>query len=356
MKIRNASHQSTSAISVVIPMYNAEKYIGECLTSLANQTFQDFDVIVVDDCSTDNSRAIVNNFFDTFGGRLKLKKLTKNSGYPGLPRNSALDMVRGKYVYFLDSDDLLSKTAFEELYTVAEKFNADVVHSDKYFTFDDEKGLSSAKSETFQRSEFVTEPTLITDDIGERITGFVQRKYLWWACNKLFRRQFLRDNKIKFPATKSWEDFIFIFSCLVSAKNYVRVPFVSYYYRFREDSMSRNAGNIIEISKRAFVVCSALDKVMESKTFFRDNPQYRYAVLDFFIKDRLSVTSKYLFADNASPAAVFDFFYKNIFSFNPQDNVALTAYLFVMVNALTLYSKQQATEIKLLKKKLEVSS
>ena len=137
MKIRNAPPQSTYAISVVIPMYNAEKYIGECLTSLANQTFQDFDVTVVDDCSTDNSRAVVNKFLDTFGGgRLKLKKLSKNSGYPGLPRNSALDMVRGKYVYFLDSDDFLSETAFEELYTVAEKFNADVVHGEKYFVFD----------------------------------------------------------------------------------------------------------------------------------------------------------------------------------------------------------------------------
>ena len=99
----------TYSISVIIPMYNMEKYIGECLTSLANQTFQDFDVIVVDDCSTDNSRKFVQGFLETFSGRLKLKKMSKNSGYPGLPRNTALDMARGKYIYFLDSDDLLKE-------------------------------------------------------------------------------------------------------------------------------------------------------------------------------------------------------------------------------------------------------
>ena len=340
------------AVSVIIPMYNAQDYIGECLDSLVKQTFKDFEVIIVDDCSTDGSCEIVKSFGDKF----KVLTLSKNSGCPSLPRNFALAAARGEYVYFLDADDLLSETALEELYKVAEKFSADVVHSKKYFVFEDGKDISTAKTETFQRSEFVTEPTLITDDIGERVKGFVQRKYLWWACNKLFRRQFLRDNKIKFPAIKSWEDFVFIFSCLVSAKNYVRVPFVSYYYRFRKDSMSRNAGNVIEISKRAFIVCTALDKVMDSKTFFRDNPQYRYTVLDFFIKDRLSVTSKYLFANNASPAAVFGFFYKNILSENPQDNVALTSYLFVLSNIFVLQNRKLMADIESLKKKLEVSS
>ncbi len=126
-------------------MYNSEKYIGECLTSLANQTFQNFDVIVVDDCSTDNSRKVVQSFSETFSGRLKLKKMSKNSGCPGLPRNTALDMARGKYIYFLDSDDLLTETAIEELYNVAEKFDADVVHIEKYFAFLNEAGKESSQ-------------------------------------------------------------------------------------------------------------------------------------------------------------------------------------------------------------------
>ena len=78
------------AVSVIIPMYNAEKYIGECLESLLLQTFQDFEVIVVDDCSTDNSFSIVESYIPKFDGRLKLTKTEKNSGGGGyVPRNIA---------------------------------------------------------------------------------------------------------------------------------------------------------------------------------------------------------------------------------------------------------------------------
>ena len=102
-------------------MYNAEKFIGECLTSLANQTFQDFEVIIVDDCSTDNSLNAALTFSKIFGERLRLAKLSANSGCPGVPRNFALEAARGEYIFFLDSDDFLSGTALEELYTVAKK-------------------------------------------------------------------------------------------------------------------------------------------------------------------------------------------------------------------------------------------
>ena len=167
--------KNNSAVSVIIPMFNAEKYIGETLNSLANQTFQDFEIIVADDCSTDNSRAVVQKFFATFDDRLRIVKLSKNSGSPGAPRNFALTKAHGKYVYFLDSDDLLDKTALEELFNVAENFEADVVHVEKYIVFKGE----TAEVHSFQTGEFVTEPTLETFDIGERVKGFTQKRYVW---------------------------------------------------------------------------------------------------------------------------------------------------------------------------------
>ena len=82
-------------ISVVIPMYNAEKYIGDCLDSLLAQTFGDFEVIVVDDCSTDSSCAVVQSYAGKFGGRLKLARTEKNSGGGGyVPRNIGLNLSR----------------------------------------------------------------------------------------------------------------------------------------------------------------------------------------------------------------------------------------------------------------------
>ena len=89
-------------ISVIIPLYNAEKYIGDCLESLLVQTFQDFEVIVVDDCSTDNSVAIVQSYAEKFGGRLKIARTKKNSGGGGyVPRNLGLNLSRGEYIFFL---------------------------------------------------------------------------------------------------------------------------------------------------------------------------------------------------------------------------------------------------------------
>jgi len=78
MPLKNTPPQFTyPAVSVVIPMYNAEEYVGECLNSLLAQTFQNFEVIVVDDCSTDSSPAIVESYTEKFGGRLKLTKTKK---------------------------------------------------------------------------------------------------------------------------------------------------------------------------------------------------------------------------------------------------------------------------------------
>lgn len=90
--------RKTYAVSVIIPLYNAEKYVGECLDSLLEQTFQDFEVIVVDDCSTDNSAKIVESYAPKFNGRFMFTILEKNSGSGALPRNKGLLLSRGEYI------------------------------------------------------------------------------------------------------------------------------------------------------------------------------------------------------------------------------------------------------------------
>ena len=125
-------------ISIVMPMYNMEKYIGECLDSVLSQTFQNYEVIIVDDCSTDKSCEIVESYKPKFGGKLQLIRSEKNSGYPGIPRNKGIDISKGKYICFLDSDDAFINTALEELYNTAEEFQADVIHCERYFFVQDE--------------------------------------------------------------------------------------------------------------------------------------------------------------------------------------------------------------------------
>lgn len=332
------------AVTVIVPLFNAEKFVADCLTSMLNQTLQDFEIIVADDCSTDSSLAVVQNFLSEFGNRLRILTLSKNSGRPGIPRNFALEAARGKYVFFLDSDDLLSETALEDFFNVAESFNADVVHAEKCIAFTDEGGQLQAEVKSNQTGEFVTEPTLETFDIGRRVTDFTRKRYMWQVWGKLFRRKFLVDNKIKFPAAKTFEDFVFAFECLVAAKNYVRVPFVSYHYRLRNDSLSHKACDAVKISVTMIKVVAALDEFMDGRKFFRENHSSRYELLDFFIQERLKVIAESFFiASDLSPAEVFEFFRKEIFSADPKKNVALTSYLFVAANIFKLYTARQTS-------------
>ena len=345
---------NTPAISVIIAMYNAEKYVAECLDSLLNQTFQDFEVIVVDDCSTDFSRAVVYSFFPKFHDKLKLMKFKQNSGLPGMPRNYALDMAQGKYVYFLDADDFLSTTALEELYNVAEEFNAEVVHVEKFLGFPEDGDKNEATAGSIQQENFVTEPTLETLDLGKRVDDFTKRQYLWWSCNKLFLKKFLDDNNIKFTPIKVWEDMIFAFKCVATAKIYVRVPFVSYYYRIRKESLSHKAREVYSVLKTAFDVFNTLDSFMDTQEFFRENPEYKYKMLDFFMQDRLDGISENLLVTNdLTPEKLFKFLKTNIFNVNPEEYVAVMAYLFVNANMFKLYTKQQAEEIAALKLQVE---
>ena len=120
-------------ITVIIPMYNAERFIKQSLESVRNQTLKDFEVIVVDDRSTDRSIELVEDMSAQFDGRLKLIKREINSGGSAIPRNVGLRLAHGKYIAFLDNDDLYTKTALEEMYSTAESANADVVHAENFF-------------------------------------------------------------------------------------------------------------------------------------------------------------------------------------------------------------------------------
>ena len=232
-------------ISVIIPLYNTEKYIGECLDSLLIQTFQDFEVIVVDDCSTDNSVAVVKSYAEKFGGRLKFFKLKKKSAGGGsLPRNKGLELSRGKYVFFLDSDDAITRTALEELYTLAENFKADVIHCEKFYFVPDEIWHDEFLRRQLKPDNYftngrlnVTEPTPLSDDIAERIKILAEGKLIWNFWAQLIRRDFIIENEIMLPDAVA-QDMLFTMCSLCCAKRYVVVPNVINFYRVRENSVT----------------------------------------------------------------------------------------------------------------------
>lgn len=278
----------TPKISVIIPMYNAEKFLRQCLISVLSSKFADYEVIVVDDCSTDGSVEEAEKLLPHFDGRMKIISTEKNSGGAGAPRNLGIKSATGKYITFVDNDDMLLPTALGDFFEVAEKFQADVVHTEKNYIFnDDGTGKFNRQDLMLQSDEphntLVEEVTAETKDFDEKIQRYVEGNFFWLPWGKLFRRAFLLENKIEFPQVKFSEDMLFCFKCLCLAENYIRVPFVANIGRVRHDSQSRH---FIESDKGTNDWLSVILKLLQEVEVFLQSIQREknfYQVVKFFI-------------------------------------------------------------------------
>ena len=273
------------AVSVIIPMFNAAKYVGQCLESLLAQTFQDFEVIIADDCSTDSSAAIVESFAPKFDGRLMLLQLDSNTGSGAVPRNTGLKFARGEYVYFIDADDLLTLTALEELYALAEDYDAEVVYCEKYYK------ASADLSEIFVASEhesnLVTRPTFESEDLTVRLERHLHRKFYGTPWSKFVRRDLLVYNEIFFPPCKISEDDIWTCALSFHAKKFLRVPNAVYVYRLNDESVGQKR-KTLEQTLNFWVSpvirgLKALESMLSKLEFFRQNPQHLYSILEIFV-------------------------------------------------------------------------
>ena len=318
-------------VSVVIPVFNAENYLAACLNSVLNQTLQDFEVIVVDDCSTDNSVAIAENYLEKFGGRLKIIALEENTGSGAVPRNEGLKFSRGEYVFFMDSDDLLVNNALEILYAFAEKFRADVVHMEQGFICD-EKTSQNLTKVSWTPLEFVRdEIALENDNVAERLEIFMNKGYGVTPWTKLLRRDFLIANKIDFPRVKISEDVLWSFKVVCLAKKFLRIPNPLYIYRSVENSWSRikrEPADEIKFWLDPLVKgLDYLEKFIDNLEFFTQNPNYRFDVINFFVKmqiagmlDALKNLNRYQLYQIINEA------------FSDSKYAPLIAYLFVVMN------------------------
>ena len=111
-------------VSVIIPVYNTEKYLRRCLDSVCNQTLRDIEIICINDCSTDNSLSILEEYAGN-DNRIKLIDFKENKG-AAVARNTGIDMAEGKYIGFVDSDDFVDLDFYEKLYTKAVETGADI--------------------------------------------------------------------------------------------------------------------------------------------------------------------------------------------------------------------------------------
>lgn len=275
------------AVSVIIPLYNMEKYIGECLDSLLVQTFQNFEVIVVDDCSTDSSYAIVESYAEKFGGRLTLSRMEKNTGGGAFPRNKGISLSRGEYIFFVDADDFITKNALEEMYTAAKDNDADVVYMGARYLYTTEGGAKLKRDKIGRKLEADGQEdkiTLTVDDPYKNLQAFLLGSGLFLTpWTKFVKRNFLAENEINFRDLDINEDFLWFIELLCCAKRVVRYPNPVYFYRKNLSSISWNKQRIDKHLQKWFDSIirfeKALSEVLSKRKILRENPDYFYAAM-----------------------------------------------------------------------------
>ena len=222
-------------ISVIMPMYNVEKYVALAIHSLLNQTFKDFEAIFIDDCSNDRTFEIAKSFDDP---RIKIIQNEKNLGC-GLSRNVGIDLARGDYIYFLDSDDYLLENAFEILIGIAENTQADVVQTNSFFNPSNES-FKTLKGEKFHLKK-LGNLSAVSNDLRTRlIQEYCQKDTIAFLWLKLYKTQLLKENDIKFVNFKSGSDHIFLIDVLCATSNIIKIDKPFYVYRVRNTSVSHN--------------------------------------------------------------------------------------------------------------------
>lgn len=203
-------------ISIIVPIYNAEKYIKKCIDSLIKQTKKNIEFILINDGSTDNSEEIIKKFDDF---RLHYYK-NKNQGI-GKSRNFGIKKAVGKYIMFLDSDDYLPYDACEKFYEHAISTNSDLVVSDYY-------------KDKLGEIEYFNIPSFKSSSVHDNNELIL--KINLGPCNKLYSRDMLTKNKILFNEKYKYEDAPFVISCIINAKKISKIDLALYYYVIHENS------------------------------------------------------------------------------------------------------------------------
>lgn len=236
-------------ISVIVPVYNVEDYLEECLESLVNQTFKDMEIICVNDGSTDNSGEILKKYED------RVTVITQeNQGLSGA-RNSGVRAAQGKYIGFVDSDDWVDKDFYEKLYNAITETNSDIA------------AASIIRGENKYRVKYFSQN--VYTNLADKLTvcGLPKSCYVW---NKIYKSELIKSSEFKQGVY--YEDVIWTPNILKSANSVVTVPETEYHYR-------RNSNSIV--------------KSIQSEQKQLDLYNARVFLADFFEENNVPMSKKY---------------------------------------------------------------
>lgn len=255
-------------VTIGIPVYNSEKYLKETLESALSQTFPSIEYLIMDDCSTDTSMAIVQEYQQTHprGEHIRIIHQPRNMGI-GIARNRIIDEAQGQYLYFLDADDLITPDAISLLHENAIQNDAEMVYAshERIEEFDGNHNstvFQHAKRNFTQENEFAN---YAYEEYG-RLPAPV------W--NILFRMEVFRKNQLRFADTNFWEDFTFHMDLPSYVTRVSMLPDITYKYICRSGSLSN-------FQKRTHIDKQEIEKTIAAVEHVKAN-SYRIADKPYF--------------------------------------------------------------------------
>ena len=203
-------------VSIIVPVYNVEKYIDKCLSSLVNQTLNDIEIIIVNDGSIDNSEQIILKYKEKYPS--KIVYLKKENGGLSDARNFGMPYAKGDYIAFLDSDDYVELDTYEKLYNRAIQTDADMVECDFYWEYSDKK-IHDTSANYKDESNMYANARVV-------------------AWNKLYKKDLIINSGIKFPKGLRYEDLEFFYKILPQLKKIELINEPLIHYVQRDDSIT----------------------------------------------------------------------------------------------------------------------
>ena len=208
-------------VSIIVPVYNVEKYLAKCLDSLINQTLKEIEIICINDGSRDNSLSILREYSNKDNRIIVVDK--KNEGQ-SIARNIGISRASGEYLGFVDSDDWVDLDYFEKLYNSAKKYDTDISCAGY-------KRVKKCKSRV--RKSFEAELLCKTTNDKVRLDNVPADNYIW---NKIYKRNVWLDKKIKFVSGRYFEDIALVIKILHQFGDMIIVPDTYYNYRVNSNS------------------------------------------------------------------------------------------------------------------------
>lgn len=224
-------------VTIIVPIYNVEKYLEECIDSLLSQTYKNIEIIAIDDGSTDNSLNIISQFAELDD---RINVISKPNRGQGICRNEAISISNGEYIFFIDSDDYISKNTIEILVDNIIKYDSEIIVYNGIAFDDYDNEIRFHSNSYFNVSNNLKQRVLTGIEFASEGIGYIS------PCMKLYKRNFIINNKISFTEGKFGEDVEFWYKCCMTAKKIKYIEYTGYYRRYRRNStMTGNSKKVI---------------------------------------------------------------------------------------------------------------